>query len=101
RLVIAMCLGRIDYVITAIDAVTDKLLDQIRRMLTIAVHEQDGPATGMVQSRHQSGFLAEIARQRDHLNIERIGRKPTRDGEGGIGAAVIDIDDLAVEPIVL
>ena len=96
-----MRLGGIDYVITAIDPVADKLLDQISRMLTIAVHEQDGPATGMVQSRHQSGFLAEIARQRNHLNVERIGRKPARDGEGGIGAAVIDIDDLAVKPVIL
>src|SRR2546423_8289663 len=96
-----MRLGGIDYVITVIDPVTDKLLDQISRMLTIAVHEQDGAARGMVQSRHQSGFLAEIARQRNHLDIERIGRKPARDGEGGISAAVIDIDDLAVKPVAL
>jgi hypothetical protein len=53
----------------------------------------------VIQSRHQRGFLAEITRQRHHLDIERIGRKPARDGERRVGAAVIDIDHLAIEAI--
>ena len=70
-------------------------------MLTVAVHEQHGAAPGMVQSRHQGGFLAEIARQRHHLNVERIGGKPARDAERRVRAAVIDIDDLAGEAVAL
>ena len=56
-----MGLGGIDHVVAAIDPVTDELLDQIGRMLTVAVHEQDRAAPGMVQACHQRGFLAEIA----------------------------------------
>ncbi len=49
----------------------------------------------MVQPRHQGGLLAEIAGQRHHLNIERIGGKPARNAERRVGAAIVDIDDLA------
>ena len=56
-----MRLRRIDHVVAVIDPVTDKLLDEVGRMLTVAVHEQDGAAPGMVQSRHQGCFLAEVA----------------------------------------
>jgi hypothetical protein len=62
RLVIAVSFRGIDDVVTVIDPVTDKLLDQISRMLAIAVHEQDSAAGGMIQPRHQRGLLAEIAR---------------------------------------
>jgi len=96
-----MGLGGIDHIVTVIDPVTDQLLDQIRRMLTIAVHEHHGAAPGMVQSGHQRGFLAEIARQRHHLNIERIGAKPAGDAERAVGAAIVDIDDLAGEAVAL
>ena len=96
-----MRLGGIDHVIAAIDPVTDELLDEVGRMLAVAVHEQHRAAPGMVQSRHQGGFLAEIARQRHHLDVERIGGKPARDAERRVGAAVIDIDDLAGQPVAL
>ena len=101
RFIVAMGLGGIDHVIAAIDPVADQLLDQIGRMLAVAVHEQHRAAPGMVQPRHQGGFLAEIARQRHHLNVERIGLESARDGERGVGAAVIDIDDLAGKPVAL
>ena len=52
RFVVTMRLGCIDDVVTAIDPMADKLFDQIRRMLAIAIHEQDGAAPGMVQARH-------------------------------------------------
>ena len=61
RLVVAMSLGGIDHVVAALDPMFDQLLDQVRRMLTVAVHEQHCAAPGMVQSSHQRGFLAEIA----------------------------------------
>ncbi len=92
---------RIDHVVTVIDPVTDELFHKVRWMLAITVHEQHGAAPGMVQSRHQRGFLAEVARQRHHLNIERIGGKPARDGKRRIGAAVVNINDLAGQPIAL
>jgi hypothetical protein len=96
-----MGLGGIDHVVAAIDPVADKLLDQVGRMLTIAVHEQDRAAPGMVQSCHQRGFLAEIARQRHHLNVNGVGAKSARNTERGVGAAVIDIDNLAGQAVAL
>ena len=61
---------RIDDVIAVIDPVADQFFDQVRRVLAVAVHEQHGAAPGVVEARHQRGFLAEIARQRNHLNVE-------------------------------
>jgi hypothetical protein len=52
----------------------------------------------MVEAGHQGGLLAEIARQRNHLDIERVGRKIACDGKRIVAAAVIDIDDFAGEP---
>jgi hypothetical protein len=101
RFIVAIGLGGIDHVKAAIDPVSDQLLDQSRRMLAVAVHEQHRAAPRMVQPRHQRGFLAEIARQRHHLNVERLGAKPARDGERRVGAAVVDIDDLAGKAVAL
>ena len=64
-------------------------------MLAVAVHEQHCAKAGMVQPRHQGGFLAEIARQRHHLHVERISGKRARDRQRIVGAAVVDIDHLA------
>ena len=102
QFIVAMRLGGIDHVVAAIDPVADQLLDQVGRMLTVAVHEHDRAAPGMVQSRHQGGFLAEIARQRHHLNVERIGlERPRRSASVASVRAVIDIDDLAREAVTL
>ena len=101
RFIVAMGLGGIDHIIAVLDPVADQLLDQIGRMLAVAVHEQHGAAPGMVEPRHQSGFLAEIARQRHHLDVERAGGQSARDAERGVGAAVVDIDDLAAEAVTL
>ena len=64
-------------------------------MLAVAVHEQQRAAAGMVQPRHQRGLLAEIARQRHHLDVERVGGKRARDRQRVVGAAVVDIDHFA------
>ena len=64
-------------------------------MLAVAVHEHDRAAAGVVEAGHQRRFLAEIARQRDHLDVERVGLQAARDRERRVGAAVVDIDDLA------
>ena len=66
-------------------------------MLAVAVHEQHGAEPGMVETGEQGRLLAEIARQRDHLDIERIGRQRIGDTVGGIGAAVIDINDFGAQ----
>ena len=96
-----MRLRRIDDVVAVIDPVRDQLFDQARRMLAVAVHEQHRAAPGMVQPRHQRGFLAEIARQRHHLDVERVGGKRARDRKRGVGAAVVDIDHFAGEAVAL
>jgi hypothetical protein len=63
-------------------------------MLPVAIHEQDGAETGMIEPGEQRRLLAEIARQRDDLDIETVGRKLACGGERPIAAAVVDIDDL-------
>ena len=101
RFIVAVRLGGIDHIEAAFDPVADQLLDQGGRMLAVAVHEQHRAEPGMVQPRHQRRFLAEIARQRHHLDVEPVGAKPARDVERRVGAAVIDIDDLAAEAVAL
>ena len=99
RFIVAIGLGSIDHVVAVLDPVTDELLDEVRRMLAVAIHEQHGATPGVVEPRHQRGLLAEIARQRHHLNVERLGGKFACDAERGVGAAVIDIDHLAGEAV--
>ena len=72
----------------------DQRLDQRRRVLAVAVHEQHGAEAGMIEAGEQRRLLAEIARQRDDLDIEAVGGEPARDGERGVAAAVVDIDHL-------
>ena len=62
-------------------------------MLAISVHEQHGAEAGMIEAGEQRRLLAEIARQRHHLHVERIGRQRMGDAIGVVLAAVIDIDD--------
>ena len=66
-------------------------------MLAVAVHEQQRAALRVIQARHQGGFLAEIARQRNHLHVQCDGGKRAGEVERVIGAAVIDINDFAGE----
>ena len=55
----------------------------------------------MVEPGHQGCFLAEIARQRHHLHVERVRNEAARDRQRGVCAAVIDIDDFAGEAVTL
>ena len=73
----------------------DQPLDQIRRMLAVAVDEQHGAAPRVVEAGKQRRLLAEIARQRNHLDVDAGRRQVAGDGERAVAAAVIDIDDLA------
>ena len=52
----------------------------------------------MIEAGEQRRLLAEIARQRDDLDVEAVGRKFARGRERGIAAAVVDIDDLGRSP---
>ncbi len=93
-----MRLGGIDHVVIVIEPMADQRFDQLRRMLAVAVDEQDGAEPGVVEAGQERRLLAEIARQRHHLDVERGGRQRARDGQRVVGAAVVDIDDFAGEP---
>jgi hypothetical protein len=95
RLVGAVCLGRIDDVVALVEPMRDQGLDQGRRMLAVAIHEQERAVARVVEAGEQRGLLAEIARQRHHLHVEDIGGQCARDRQGIVRAAVVDIDDLA------
>ena len=67
-------------------------------MLAVAVHEQHGAEAGMIEAGEQRRLLAEIARQRDDLDVERHRRQAIGDCAGGVAAAVVDIDHFGGEP---
>ena len=52
----------------------------------------------MIEPGEQRRLLAEIARERDDLDIEAVGRKLARGGERRVAAAVVDIDHLGGKP---
>ena len=74
---------------------SDHALDQIRRMLAVAVDEQRGAAPRVIEAGKQRRLLAEIARQRNHLDVDAVRRQFAGDGERAVAAAVVDIDDFA------
>ena len=97
-LVLAMRLGGVDHVVAVIEPMADTSCStSVGRMLAVAVHEQHGAEARVVEPGEQRRLLAEIARQRDHLDVERLRRQPLRDAERGVAAAVVDIDDLGRE----
>ena len=93
-----MRLGGVDHVVAVIEPVADQRLDQRRRMLAVAVDEQHGAEPGVIEAGEQRRLLAEIARQRHDLHIERRGRQRAGDRKRIVAAAVVDIDHLAGEP---
>ncbi len=99
RLVGAAGLGGVDDVVALVEPMADQPADQRGRMLAVGVHEQHRAAARMVETGHQRGFLAEIARQRDHLHIDAVRRQAARDRKRVVAAAVVHIDDLAAEPM--
>ena len=46
----------------------------------------------------QRCLLAEVARQRNNLDIERVGSKPARNRQRLIPAAIVDVDDFSDQP---
>ena len=93
-----MGLGGVDHVIAVIEPMPDQGLDQRRRMLTVTVHEQHGAEPGVIEAGQQRSLLAEITRQRNHLDIERVGREPARNRQRVIPAAIVDINDFSDQP---
>src|SRR5215510_7530419 len=59
--VLAMSFGRVDDVIPVIEPARDERIDQVRRMLSIAVHEQHRSRPGVIKAGKQRGLLAEIS----------------------------------------
>src|SRR5580700_5597905 len=92
RLVLPMRFGGVDHVEAVIEPMTDQPLDQRRRMLAVAIDEQRGAEPGMVEAGEQGRFLAEIARQRDDLNVDGAGGELMNDSECVVAASVVDID---------
>ena len=90
-----MRFGGIDDVIAVIEPMVDQRLNQRRRVLAIAVHEQHGAAAGVIEAGKQRRLLAEIARQRDELHVEVRGRQLVDDRKRVVATAVVDIDHLA------
>ncbi len=94
RLALAVRLGGVDDVVAVIEPVPDQLIDECRRMLPVAVHEQHRAAAGMVETGKQRRLLAEVARERDDLHVEPVGGKGLCRGQRRVAAAVVDIDHL-------
>jgi hypothetical protein len=78
----------------AIEPVADQRVDQRRRMLAVAVHEQHRAIARMIESCRERRLLAEIARKRDDLHVEHRGRQGARDLESVVAAAVVHVNDL-------
>ena len=97
-LVLAMRLGGVDDVVAVVLPVAHQRLDQRRRMLAVAVHEQHGAVPRVIEPGGKRRLLAEIARQRDDLHVERGGRERARDAQRVVRAAVVDVDDLDDKP---
>ena len=71
-----------------------KLLDRLRRILQIAIHEDDVVAARLLQPGDDGGLLAEIARQPagDHMRVA-FGEL-LQDGPRLVRASIVDEDDL-------
>jgi hypothetical protein len=95
RFIVAVCLGGVDHVISPVEPMPDQRLDQAWGMLAVAVHEQHGAESGMVEPGQQRRLLSEIARQRHDLNVKRVGGQRARNGKGLVAAAVVHIDHFA------
>src|ERR1700733_13709493 len=64
-------------------------------MLAVAIDKEDGAGPGMLEAGKQRRLLAEITRQRHHLDVEPARRQFAGDGERTVAAAVVDIDHFA------
>jgi hypothetical protein len=96
--ILAMSLCRIDHVVTIIEPTRHQRVDQIGRMLSVAVHEQHCARRGVIEPRQERGFLAEISRQRNNLDVERNRGERSGDVASVVAAAIVDIHDFDIEP---
>ncbi|CCC97173.1 protein of unknown function [Azospirillum baldaniorum] len=79
----------------------EELRQQLRRVLQVGVHRHHGVAGGVAQAGRQGQFLAEVARQVDHLD-PRVGVVDVQQAvERVVAAAVVDADHLplGVQPV--
>src|SRR5439155_23642586 len=72
----------------------DKLRDNFRRILEVAVDENDAIAPRVLQSRGHGRLVAEVPRQLDQLDARLIGVELADNLARSVAAAVIDQNDL-------
>jgi hypothetical protein len=73
------------------------LRDQVRGVLQIRVHEQDGLAGRRLQAGGQRRLLAEVPAQMDRDDSRIPGGLPVEDFAAAVRGAVVDADDLEAE----
>ena len=61
-------------------------------MLAVAVDEEHRAEPRVIEAGKQRGLFAEVARQRDHLHVERARRQRARNRKRVVAAAVVDVD---------
>ena len=93
-----MRLGRVNDVVPVIEPARDQGLDHVRRVLAVAIHEKHGAEPRVIETGEKRGLLAEIARQRDDLNIERQRRQAIGYITGAVVAPVVDVNNFKVQP---
>ena len=75
----------------------DELLDQLRRVLQVAVQQHAGVLGGQLHAAAERGLRAEIARMGDADDAAIVARMAADHLLGVVGAAVVDEDDLVVD----
>ena len=93
-----MSLCCVDNIVAVIEPAGHQCVDQIGWMLSVAIHEQHRAGRGVIEARKERGFLAEISRQRNNLDVERDRGQGSGDAAGVVAAPVVDIDGFNIEP---
>ena len=76
--------------VVAIPPQPEKLRQQFRGVLQIAVHHDDGLSSGMLEPRRDRGLVAEIPTQVEYDDSLIIRVQAVKDVRGGIATAVVD-----------
>src|SRR5262249_19114543 len=88
----------VDNIVAVIEPASNQRVDQIARMLSVTVHEQRRAGRSVIEARKERGFLAEISRQPNNLDVEWDRGEGSGDVAGVVAASVVDIHDFNIEP---